>query len=76
MKPTSSYRVLASEQLFSSSLLKTNGQLRISRHLIKASGMKGRNPSEETGKGNSKASEAMKGVEEDFKENVVKFLER
>lgn len=49
-----------------------NGQLRITRHLIKATSMKGRNQSEETGKGNSKESEAMQGAKEKFKENIVK----
>lgn len=75
MKPTSSYHVLASKPLFSASLLNVNAQLKISRHVIKASSMKGSNPSEDTGKGNSKESEAMQGVEEDFKENVVKSSE-
>lgn len=72
VKPTGSYHVPASKRLFSASLLNMNGQLRITRHLIKATSMKGRNQSEETGKGNSKESEAMQGAKEKFKENIVK----
>lgn len=44
--------------------------------MIKASSMKGRDQSEETGKRNSKASEAMQGAEENFKENIVKSSKR
>lgn len=76
VKPTRSYRVLASKQLFSASLLNMKGQRGITRRLITASNMKGSNPSEETGKGSSEDSEAMQGAEENFKENVVKFSER
>ena len=72
VKSTSSYHMPDSKQLFSASLLNMNGQLRITRHLIKATGMKGRNQSEETGSGNSKESEAMQGAKENFKENIVK----
>lgn len=68
--------MLASEQLFIALLLNMNGQLRISRQLIKAFNMKSNNPGMEIGKGNSKESEAMQRVQEDFKENVVKSLER
>lgn len=52
-----------------------NGHLRISSHVIKASSMKGSNPSEETGKGNSEESEAMQGAEEGFKGSVAKRSE-
>ena len=67
--------MLAAKQLFSASLLNMNGQLRISSHVIKASSMKGNNPSEDTGKGNSEESEAMQGAEEGFEENVAKSSE-
>lgn len=69
VKPTSAYHVPASKQLFSTSLLNMNGQLRSTRHLIKETSMKGRNQSEETGKGNSEESETMQGAKENFKEN-------
>lgn len=43
---------------------------------MKAPSMKGRNRSEETGKGSSKEWEAMKVAEENFKENIVESSER
>ena len=67
--------MLASKQLFHASFLNMNRQLRITRHLIKASSMKGRDQSEETGKRNSKASEGTQGAQENFKENIVKSSE-